>query len=295
MSFLLETKNLTKYYGKRLAIDKVSITVSPGEIVGFVGPNGSGKTTTMRTVMGFLKPDSGKVFLFGEEVNRRNVHRLLRYVGYVPGEVNYYADVTVRRILEFYTSFYEDFDAEYCEYLCKMFDVQLDKKFEELSLGNKKKVSIIQALAHKPRLLILDEPTNSLDPVIQKKLYNILRELRASGVGVLLSSHVLGEVEKLCDRVVFIKDGRIVTPPTFDKSMKKIVVDLSTEQVEQLSRVKADFPEVVELILENSTVVIYFKGSQKRLVHLLNSIDFQDISVTDLSLEDVFENLYRAN
>ncbi|MEN3043342.1 MAG: ABC transporter ATP-binding protein [Fervidobacterium sp.] len=287
----LEILNLTKFYGKRLAIKDITLHVSGGEIVGFIGPNGAGKTTTMRVALGFLKPTSGEIYLFGERLTRRNVAKLITKVGYVPGEVNYYGDVTVQKILEFYASFYNEFDSEYCEWLCKQFDIQLNKKFEELSLGNKKKVSIIQALAHKPRLLILDEPTNSLDPFVQKRLYNILEDLKTSGVGILLSSHVLNEVEKLCNRVVFIKDGKIVNSPLFNKATKKItlVTDSDSKIVENLENL---FPEIVELNSQNSNLLIYFNGSTQRLVELLNLFKFKDILIEDLSLEDVFDKLY---
>lgn len=285
---LLRLENLTKFYGKKIAIDGVSLHINSGEIVGFVGPNGAGKTTTMRVALGLLKPKSGKVYLFGEELTKQNIAKLIRNVGYVPGEVNYYGDVTVKKILELYASFYTQFDTAYCEWLCKEFDVQLNKKFEELSLGNKKKVSIIQALAHKPRLLVLDEPTNSLDPFVQKKLYSILEELKTKGTGVLLSSHILNEVERLCDRVIFIKDGKIITPPSFSKSIKKVtLINNHSGNIEKL------FSEAVEVIKENSNTIIYFNGPSKRLIELLTSVDFEDILIEDLSLEDVFDKLYK--
>lgn len=289
---LLNIVNLTKFYGRHLAISDVNLSVSSGEIVGFVGPNGAGKTTTMRVALGFLKPTNGNIYLFGEKLTKQNIPKLIKNVGYVPGEVNYYSDVTVQKILELYSSFYNNFDKEYCSWLCKEFDVQLSKKFEELSLGNKKKVSIVQALAHKPRLLILDEPTNSLDPFVQKKLYKILEELKSQGVGILLSSHILNEVEKLCDRVVFIKDGKIVTSPLFSKSIKKITLmfDNITNIVDGIQN---QFPEIVEINKEDTNLKIYFNGTTKRLVELLSFLDFVDILIEDLSLEDAFEKLYK--
>jgi len=288
--YLLEIIGLTKYYGKKLAISDVNLYVDSGEIVGFVGPNGAGKTTTMRTVMGYLKPSNGKIFLFGEEVTRNNLHGLIKDVGYVPGEVNYYPDVTVKKILDFYASFYPDFDKDYCEKLCSNFDIPLNKKFEELSLGNKKKVSIIQSLAHKPKLLILDEPTNALDPFIQKKLYNVLEELKQQGVGILLSSHVLNEVERLCDRVIFIREGKIVFPKVFRKSLKKVTLinGIFDESVFK------NYNEIVDLKRNNSDITIFFDGDVKRLIDLLNKVECSDVLIEDLSLEDVFEKLYQS-
>ncbi|MFN3691508.1 MAG: ABC transporter ATP-binding protein [Fervidobacterium sp.] len=307
---LLNVVNLTKYYGRKLGIANVNLSVSSGEIIGFVGPNGAGKTTTMRTIMGFLKPSSGEVFLFGQKVTQKNLNSLIKNVGYVPGEVNYYGDITVSKILEFYSGFYKNFDGSYCEYLCKEFDLQLSKKFEELSLGNKKKVSIIQALAHKPKLLILDEPTNSLDPFVQRKLYRILRTLKEEGVGVFFSSHILSEVENLCDKVIFLKEGKILEPEFFDRYTKKIIFLLKPELrfeesgiyklLKDIKRETEDMGgKVVEIFSDNSTITIYFKGNANALVQFLKKIpnqmlmEVEELSIETISLEDIFENLYK--
>ncbi|MGQ9856897.1 MAG: ABC transporter ATP-binding protein [Fervidobacterium sp.] len=292
---LLEVRELTKFYGKKIGIENVTFSVDEKEIVGFVGPNGAGKSTTIRTIMGYLIPNAGEIRIFGEKVSKNNLPRLIEMIGYVPGETNYYDDVRVIKILELYKSFYKDFDDKYCEQLCKIFDVPLNKKFEELSLGNKKKVSIIQALAHKPKLLIMDEPTNGLDPFVQKTLYKILLEQKEGGVGIFLSSHVLSEVEKLCDRVIFIKEGHIVTPPKFKKSMKKIVVSL--KEVNNIDNIRSKFAGFVEIRegLENGGYIIYFDGNPEKLKELILNLDFSDISVEDLALEDVFEELYKPS
>jgi ABC-2 type transport system ATP-binding protein len=202
---LLKVSGLTKYYNGKLGIEDINLYVSEGEIVGFVGPNGAGKTTTIRTIMGFLKPDAGIIEILGQRADRKIFKDILKNVGYVPGEVNYYPDERVEKIIELYKGFYKDFDESYCEGLCKKFDLPFKKKFEELSSGNKKKIAIIQALAHKPKLVIMDEPTNGLDPFVQKMLYETLNELKENGVGIFLSSHVLSEVQRLCERVIFIK------------------------------------------------------------------------------------------
>jgi len=292
---LLEVQDLTKFYGKKIGIENVSFIVNEKEIVGFVGPNGAGKSTTIRTIMGYLIPDAGDIKVFGEKVNQKSLPKLVEKIGYVPGETNYYDDARVIKILELYKSFYKNFDDNYCEQLCKIFDIPLNKKFEELSMGNKKKVSIIQALAHKPKLLIMDEPTNGLDPFVQKTFYKILLEQKESGVGIFLSSHVLSEVEKLCDRVIFIKEGHIVTPPKFKRSMKKIVVSLKeANSIDNISSKFAEFVEINEGI-ENGGYIIYFDGNPEKLKELILNLDFSDISVEDLALEDVFEELYKPS
>ncbi len=292
-SVLLKVSGFTKYYGKKLGIENIDLYVSESEIVGFVGPNGAGKTTTIRTIMGFLKPNAGIIEILGQRVDRKNFKDILKSIGYVPGEVNYYDDERVEKILEFYKEFYNDFDENYCEELCKKFDVPLKKKFEELSSGNKKKVAIVQALAHKPKLVIMDEPTNGLDPFVQKVLYKTLNELRDNGVGVFLSSHVLSEVQKLCDRVIFIKQGRIIEPRSFERNLKKIVIISKESLKSNLREAINEFSEIVESKDENGKVVLFMKWNAEKFKSLIASIDFEDITIEDLSLEDVFDELYK--
>ncbi|WP_372589453.1 ABC transporter ATP-binding protein [Fervidobacterium pennivorans subsp. shakshaketiis] len=290
---LLKVSGLTKYYNGKLGVENINLYVSEGEIVGFVGPNGAGKTTTIRTVMGFLKPDAGIIEILGQQADRKSFKDILKSVGYVPGEVNYYDNETVEKIIEFYKGFYNDFDDHYCEELCRKFDLPLKKRFEELSSGNKKKLAIIQALAHKPKLVIMDEPTNGLDPFVQKVLYKTLNELRENGVGIFLSSHVLSEVQKLCNRVIFIKQGHIIEPRTFEHDLKKIVVILKESSNSNLREATNEFSEIVELKDENGKVVLFMKWNAEKFKKLIASIDFEDITIEDLSLEDVFDELYK--
>jgi ABC-2 type transport system ATP-binding protein len=292
---LLKVSGLTKYYNGKLGIEDINLYVSEGEIVGFVGPNGAGKTTTIRTIMGFLKPDAGIIELLGQRADRKIFKNILKNVGYVPGEVNYYADERVEKIIELYKGFYKDFDESYCEGLCKKFDLPLKKKFEELSSGNKKKVAIIQALAHKPKLVIMDEPTNGLDPFFQKMLYKTLNELKENGVGIFLSSHVLSEVQRLCDRVIFIKQGRIVEPRSFERDLKKIEIILNENSKGYLKEVINEFSEIVEFNEKNGKVVLFMKWNAEKFKRLIGMIEFEDITIEDISLEDVFEELYKPD
>lgn len=290
---LLKTVGLTKYYGKKLAIENIGFSISEGEIVGFVGPNGAGKTTTIRTIMGFLNPNGGLIEMFGQRVTKRNFKDIVKNIGYVPGEVNYYDDERVETILRFYKSFYNNFDDEYCEELCRKFDLPLRKKFQELSSGNKKKVAIIQSLAHKPKLIIMDEPTNGLDPFVQRLLYTTLEELRAKGVGILLSSHILSEVQRLCDRVIFIKEGHIVEPKRFEPNMKKIVLKVADNAVEAIKWLLNDFPEITDLHQIDGGLILYMKWNTERFKKFIQDINFVDITIEDLSIEDIFEELYQ--
>ena len=169
------------------------------------------------------------------------------------------------------------------------------KKFEELSSGNKKKVAIIQALAHKPKLVIMDEPTNGLDPFVQKMLYETLNELKENGVGIFLSSHVLSEVQRLCERVIFIKQGRIVEPRSFERDLKKIELILKENSKGYLKEVINEFSEIVEFKEENGKVVLFMKWNAEKFKRLIEMIEFEDITIEDISLEDVFEELYKPD
>lgn len=275
---LLSVSNLTKYYGKKVGVENISFTLSEKEILGFVGPNGAGKSTTIRCIMGLLRPNKGSITMFNQKLDKSNFQNLVKMVGYVPGEVSYYDDVRVEDILKFYKSFYENFDDNYCEELCKRFDLPLKKKFEELSTGNKKKVAIVQAIAHKPRLIIMDEPTNGLDPFIQKMLYKTLIELKESGVGILFSSHILSEVQHLCDRLIFIKEGHMVEPKDFRRDLKKIVLTVN-ENSAGLEKIIERYPEVTDLIIENSTVTLYFKWNSVNFKKLINELEFENITI----------------
>ncbi|MEG2800246.1 MAG: ABC transporter ATP-binding protein, partial [Erysipelotrichaceae bacterium] len=194
---IIETKNLTKNYGKNRGIQDINISVKEGEIFGFIGPNGAGKSTTIKTLLNFIYPTSGSSKILGMDIVEDS-SKIKEYIGYVPSEVRYYDDVKVKDIIKYSKSFYPKTDQEYVDKICNELELDMNKKMGELSLGNKKKVSIAQALIHSPKLLILDEPTNGLDPLMQNKLFNILLKEKEKGNTVFLSSHNLTEVQNLC-------------------------------------------------------------------------------------------------
>ena len=207
--YAIETKNLTKSYGNSRGIVDVNLSVKEGEIFGFVGPNGAGKSTTIRTLLNFIFPSSGEGKIFGKDIVKES-SEIKKILGYVPSEVKFYDEVKVKDIINYSAIFYSDCSREEIEYLCEKLEVEVEKKMGELSLGNKKKVAIVQALIHRPKILILDEPTNGLDPLMQKKLFQILLEENKKGTTVFLSSHNLVEVENFCHRVAVIKEGKII-------------------------------------------------------------------------------------
>ncbi|HEU5314822.1 MAG TPA: ABC transporter ATP-binding protein [Chloroflexota bacterium] len=213
---ILEVQSLTKSYGRRRGVRDVSFAVTEGEAFGFLGPNGSGKTTTIRQVMGFLKPDSGRALVAGLDCWRDSV-AVKRLVGYLPGEMALDPGLTGGQLLEYFANLRDHaaggrgraVDPAYVAQLAERFGLDLSRKFRQYSHGNKQKVGLVQAFMHRPRLLVLDEPTSGLDPLNQQEFARLVRETRADGRTVFLSSHILSEVEDLCDRVAIIREGSL--------------------------------------------------------------------------------------
>jgi len=287
---VIETENLTKYYGKNRGIEGVSLSVQEGEIFGFIGPNGAGKTTTIRLLLGLISPTSGKAMVFGKD-SVKDGREIRAEVGYIPGEVNFYPDATVENFLRYSASFYEKVDTEYLKKLCRDLSVETKKKFRELSMGNKKKVAVVQALMHRPKLLILDEPTNGLDPLVQKLLFELLKEERNRGATIFFSSHILSEVERLCDRIAMIKDGRILKVEKIEDLRKERykIVKVKMQNSEALKEAIVSAREVEE---ENGVMKFMYSGSVNELLERLSKMEIEDLWVEDPSLEEIFMSYY---
>ena len=220
MAYAIETKKLTKYYGKARGIVDVDLAVEEGEIFGFIGPNGAGKSTTIRTLLGLIKKSGGFATIFGMDCEKDKV-KILSEVGYLPGEVFYYDNMRAIDLLRYSASFYKKDCNQRIAELADALSLDLNKKIEDMSLGNKKKVGIVQGLLHAPRLIILDEPTSGLDPLMQRTFFDLIQRENARGATVLFSSHILGEVQRICDRVAIIKEGRIVDLQSIDSLRKQ--------------------------------------------------------------------------
>jgi ABC-2 type transport system ATP-binding protein len=207
---VIETQQLTKYYGTQRGIVEVDLAVEEGEVYGFLGPNGAGKTTTIRLLLDLLRPTSGRAFVFGIETSSDPV-AIHRRIGYLPGEFALFDRLTGGQTIDYFANLRGGVDPLYQADLVARFDLDPSRRFKEYSKGNKQKVGLVIALQHRPDLLVLDEPTSGLDPLVQQTFFELLRETVAEGRTAFLSSHILGEVERTCDRVAIIRDGRVVT------------------------------------------------------------------------------------
>lgn len=287
---VIEINNLTKTYGKKRGISNVNLMVNKGEIFGFIGPNGAGKSTTIKLLLNFIFPSSGEAKILGMDCVTET-DKIKEVIGYVPSEVRYYDNMTVEELLNYAKSFKNHVDEDYMKDLCETFDVELKKKISELSLGNKKKVAIVQALIHKPQLLILDEPTNGLDPLIQQKLFNTLLKVRDEGTTIFLSSHNLTEVEEFCDRVAIIKEGKIIEVRSIEdfvhKRIKRITLKLSKNIDEDLKAIGAEGLE-----REDNKLSFNFNGDINKLLNLLSRQQIEDLLIEEKKLSEVFMTYY---
>ncbi|NLD78760.1 MAG: ABC transporter ATP-binding protein [Mollicutes bacterium] len=285
---VIKIKNLSKYYGNIMGVKDINLTINQGEIFGFIGPNGAGKSTTIRAMLNFLFPTSGKIEIFGlDSVKDSNL--IKEKVGYVPSEVNYYDYMKVRDLFNFNKSLYPNVTQKEIDRLCKLFDLNQNRKINKLSFGNKKKVAIIQALMFNPQLLIFDEPTNGLDPLIQNKLFDELLTRQKQGVTIFLSSHNLREVEKYCDRVGIVRNGKIIDVKKIDqlnnKNIKKVVIKL-------MKKINLSLEGISDLIYKNKELSFKYKGEISKLLNTLSEVEVLDVNIIPLSLEEDFLDYY---
>ena len=292
---IIETKNLTKSYNKNRGIESINISVNEGEIYGFIGPNGAGKSTTIKTLLNFIYPTSGSGTIFGMDIVKDSC-KIKENIGYVPSEVKYYDTVKVKDIMKYAQSFYPNVSDEDLGKICMDLELDMEKKIGELSLGNKKKVAIAQALIQNPKLLILDEPTNGLDPLMQKKLFNILVEEKKKGNTVFLSSHNLNEVQNLCDRVAVIKEGKIIDVIELEKATEILGLKITLSSKDINKEIILDLggkilSEAKDENKNNSFIFLYYKDSNY-LVKELSKYTIEELLIEKENLEDTFLNYY---
>lgn len=283
---MIKIYNAKKYYGSIRGIEDVSMQVTDGEIFGFVGPNGAGKTTLIRILLGLLSLDEGDAFIFDEPVHI-GAHKLNKDIGYMPSETHMFDDLKVKDIISFFQTMKKG-DQDYVKHLIERLDIDTEKKFGSLSFGNKKKIGIVVALMHQPKLLILDEPTSGLDPLIQSRFLELLNDAKKRGQTILLSSHVLSEIEKVCDRLALIKSGKIL----FTRSMK----DIKNEEHKRVL-ISPNFQnlrvEGLTYIKDDDGISNYtFKGNINELLSHLSTYKFKDVTIRDIGLDELFSIYY---
>jgi ABC-2 type transport system ATP-binding protein len=287
----IEVRHLTKLYGTTVGAQDVSFTVYPGEVVGFLGPNGSGKTTVMRMLLGLIRPTSGEAFIFGELVNRHN-HTIRSSVGYLPGILGVYKDMTVRGYLNYIATVRGVDCTQRMKELMQRLALKADVAISGLSKGTKQKVGVVQALMHDPKLLILDEPTAGLDPIVQKEFEAIISEVRARGTSVLLSSHVMSEVEQLADRVMILSRGRLVEANTITALKSRIRRSLRLEFPSPMNAdVFAGISGVDSVIVDGRVVECTVSGAEAPLLAVAAVHDVISVTSQEPTLEDIFLSL----
>lgn len=284
----IKTTKLTKYYGKNRGIIDLDLTVKKGESFGFIGPNGAGKSTTIRTLLGLIAPTGGSAQILGMDVVK-DKQAILKKVGYLPSEAAFYPGMKVKDILKLSADLRKTDCGAEAKLLCERLRLDTGRKIEELSFGNRKKVAIVCALQHCPELLILDEPTGGLDPLMQKEFFDILRERNKQGTTVFLSSHVLSEIQHNCTRTAIIRDGRIIACDSVEELSKtnaKRVTVRGRVETEKLSGIR-DRKEA------GDSVSFLYSGDIKKLIRFLSASQITDLTVTEPDLEEIFLHYYQ--
>ena len=285
----IETRKLTKYYGKSRGIIDVDLRVEQGEIFGFIGPNGAGKSTTIRTLLTLIHKTSGEARIFGLDCEQER-EKILSQVGYLPGEVFYYDHMRAGDLLRYSASFYQGDFSQRIHALSEVMELDLNQKIEDMSLGNKKKVGIVQGLLHRPKLIILDEPTSGLDPLIQKKFFDLIRRENENGATVLFSSHILTEVQKICDRAAIIREGRIVTVEKIAQLRANAYKKVEFTTQEELGEIS--LPGMAQVEKEKSHISFLYKGNLNELLSVIGQHKIENVNISEPSLEEIFLHYY---
>lgn len=270
--YAIEIQGLTKTYGKNRGVENISLCVEEGDIFGFLGPNGAGKSTTIRSMLGLLHFQKGEIKLLRMNSEKQQ-KEILAKVGYMPSEAMFYPSMKAKEVIRFAADARETDCREEAERICDLLEVNKEKKIEELSLGNRKKVSIVCAMQHKPKLLILDEPTSGLDPLMQEAFFKLILEYNRQGTTCFLSSHVLSEVKHYCKNAAIIREGKIIR----------------TDSVENLSKSNL---RRIKIWQQGSEREFSYTGNMKELIHKLEGMEFEDVLIEEPSLDELFMHYY---
>ena len=282
---MLKIENLTKYYGNIRGVEDLSLELMDGEIFGFIGPNGAGKSTTIKCIMNFINKTSGNIYINDILVEDKNFE-YKNLIGYLPSEIHLYDDYTVLEMFKYSSLFYSNKALKRALELSKRLELETNKKIEDLSLGNLKKVGIVLALMHEPKLLILDEPTSGLDPIIQEEFFNILKEEKKKGTTIFFSSHVLSEIKKVCDRVGIIKEGHLIKVDTISNFNKNnyLNIHIESKDIEKISK------ELNIDIINNNFI---YQGDINILINKLSRYKIDKLLINELEIEELFIDYYK--
>lgn len=287
---VIEAIGLSKNYGEDIGIKDINLEIKKGEVFGFIGPNGAGKSTFIRTLLGLLIPTSGTANILGQSIDNKP-EEIRKKIGYLPSEVNYYDGMSSRELLEYHAGFYDNVEHGKIEALAALFELDLNRKIEELSFGNKKKCAIIQAVLHNPEILILDEPTSGLDPLMQNRFFELLEEENKKGTTIFFSSHILAEIQRMCNRAAIIRKGEISAvediQSLLEKQMKKARFIFATQK--EISYIEG----VQNPVWTNNKLTFDYIGPVKDLIKWMNDLDLKDAVLEEPDLETIFMNYYQ--
>ena len=272
MSHIIEINNLTKNYGKNRGVSNVNFSVQEGDIFGFLGPNGAGKSTTIRSMLGYIQYESGDIQILGKDVKKHR-EEILKEIGYMPSEAMFYSHMKVKEIIKMAADLRKLDCSEEAKKLCERLQIDVNKKISELSLGNRKKVSIVCAMQHKPKLFIFDEPTSGLDPLMQTEFFELIKEYVKEGATCMLSTHILSEVKQYCNNVAIMKDGKIQR----------------VDSVENLTKTSS---KRIKMVKDGKYEEYIFEGDLNDLVQELAAHNITDILIEEPSLDEIFMGYY---
>lgn len=284
---IIETKGLTKYYGKSRGIIDLNLTVAEGEFFGFIGPNGAGKSTTIRTLLGLIKKSGGSAEIFGKSIETSK-KEILAEVGYLPSEAVFYSGMKVKDVIKLSADLRKKDCRKEAEVLCERLGLDTEKRVEELSFGNRKKVAIVCALQHKPRLCVLDEPTGGLDPLMQREFFAILKERNAEGATIFLSSHILSEIQRNCTRAAIVREGRLIACDSVDSLSKTNAKRIHIEGNADISALK----NVRDVQKSDNGINFLFSGDINEFLQYISKFSINDLSISEPDLEEIFMHYY---
>lgn len=284
---VIETKRLTKYYGKSRGIIDLNLSVAEGEFFGFIGPNGAGKSTTIRTLLGLIKKSGGSAEIFGKNIETSK-KEILADVGYLPSEAVFYSGMKVKDVIKLSADLRKKDCKKESKELCERLELDTEKRVEELSFGNRKKVAIVCALQHKPHLCVLDEPTGGLDPLMQREFFSILKERNAEGATIFLSSHILSEIQRNCTRAAIVREGKLIACDSVESLSKTNAKRIHIDGNADISSLK----NVRDVQKTDNGISFLYSGDINEFLQYISKFSINDLSISEPDLEEIFMHYY---